>query len=261
MSARALVLACAVLAAAAPARAAQPHAALARVAVRPPPGAAEPMALAFTDADTGRRETLAQAADGRPLVLVFADYACATLCGPALAVTGERLAETQGAAGRDWRLAVVGLQPDSAPAPARAFADARLPSSVRRATSVLIGEAGAVQRATAAVGYGYVWDPEARQFAHPVAAFVLAPDGRVVRTLSEVALTPAALSEALADARAGRVGSLLQEVALVCHGALEAVGRFDPAILLGLRGAALATLAAMGGSVWWLTRRRRRARA
>ncbi len=216
------------------------------------------MALAFTDADSGRTTTLAQAANGTPMVLVFADAACTTLCGAALAVTGQRLAETASAPGRDVRLAVIELRPGAPLGGERASADARLPPTVRRATTLLVGDAAAVRRATAAVGYGYVWDGEARQFAHPVAAFVLAPDGRLVRTLSEVALTSAALDEAVADARAGRVGSLFQAVALVCHGALEAVGRFDSAILLALRGAALATVAAFSVFVWWITRRRRR---
>ena len=253
-SAAALILA---LAAAAPARAGLTRDQVARVSVRPPAGAAEPMELALTDADTGRASTLARAAAGAPLVLVFADYACATLCGPALAVTGQRLAESGLRPGRDWRLAVVGLQPASPLPAARAFADARLPPAVRAQTSVFVGDSAAVRRATTAAGYGYVWDPAARQFAHPVAAFVLAPDGRVVRTLSEVALTGPALREALTDARQGRVSSLLQEVALVCHGALEAVGRFDGAIILALRAAGVATLLALPAFVVWWSRRRR----
>lgn len=255
-SAAALLLA---LLASAPAHAGLTRDQLAHVSVRPPSGAAEPMDLALTNADTGRASTLARAAAGSPLVLVFADYACATLCGPALAVTGQRLAESGLEPGRDWRLAVVGLQPGSPTAAAGAFADARLPPAVRARTSVLVGDTAAVRRATAAAGYGYVWDAASRRFAHPVAAFVLAPDGRIVRTLSEVALTVPALREALTDARQGRVGSLLQEVALVCHGALEAVGRFDGAILLSLRLAGVATFLALPAFVVGWSRRRRRA--
>ena len=43
--------------------------------------------------------------------------------------------------------------------------------------------------------------------------------------------------------------------------ALEAVGRYDGAVIAGLRAAGVATLAAVPALVWWASRRRRRARA
>lgn len=241
------------------ARAALTPAELARVGVRTPAGAALPMRLPFRD-EAGRPVTPAKVAEGRPLVLVFADYGCATLCGPALAITGDRLRETGLAAGRDWRLAVVGLEPGAPPERARALADARLPAPVRAAATPLTGDADAVRRAAAAVGYGYVWDAEARTFAHPVAAFVLAPDGRVVRTLSEVALTAPELSAAIADARAGRAPAGFADlVAITCHRVLAAATGQDAAVLGGLRAGGVATLALMAGALTWLVRRRRAA--
>ncbi len=254
---RALLLAAVAVAAPSAARAALTPAELARVGVRTPAGARVSPGLAFRDG-LGRPRTLGEVAAGRPLVLVFADYGCATLCGPALAITGDRLAQTGLSPGRDWRLAVVGLAPDGAPAQARAFAAARLPASVLPAATALTGGAEVVRQATAAAGYGYVWDGEARTFAHPVAAFVLAPDGRVVRTLSEVALTAPELRAAIADARTGRAPTGFAElVAITCHRVLAAATGRDAAVLGGLRAAGAATVLALGGSLLWLARRRR----
>ena len=249
----------AALLAATPARAALTSAQLGAVGVHPPPGAAAPMRLALTGADGGAA-TLGEAGRRRPLVLVFADYGCTTLCGPALALTGERLADSGLIPGRDYRLAVVGLNPD-APGPAmRAFVAARLPAAVLPAAVALSGDAGAVRRLAASVGYGYAWDGAERAFAHPVAAFVLTPQGRVSRTLSEVALTAPELRRAIDDAALERTGGLLETVALVCHRALLAAGRFDGAVLTGMRTAAALLLAAGAVAMVALVRRGRRVR-
>ena len=217
------------------------------------------MGLVFQGAD-GRAVSLDAAARGEPLVLVFADYGCTTLCGPALAITGQRLADSGLRPGVDYRLAVVGLDPASTPVQAQAFGRARLPAAVFAAAELLTGSPPAIARATRAVGYGYVWDPEAKSFAHPVSAFVLKPDGRLSGVLSEVALTAPGFRDAVDAAnRAPAPASFVEQVALVCHGALAALGRFDAPAILGMRLGGVATLLAGALGVAWMVRRRRAA--
>ena len=55
--------------------------------------ASVPLGLHFLD-ETGRPRTLAQAIDGRPALLVFADYTCHTLCGPILTFAAAALEQT-----------------------------------------------------------------------------------------------------------------------------------------------------------------------
>lgn len=233
---------------------------LARVGVRTPSGAAAPMNARFA-ATTGS-ETLEQAAGGKPLVLVFADYGCTALCGPALAVTAARLRETGLKPGRDYRLAVVGLGPMSTPAQAQAFGAARLGagSPLLADSALLVGPA--TSSVARALGYGYAFDPAAHQYVHPVAAFVLAPKGRVAASLSEINVTAARLRTAVAAAARGEATGWTDRLALVCHQALVAVGRFDGPVLGAMRAGAVAVLLAMaGGFAWLLARGRRRTTA
>lgn len=231
-----------------------PRATLEQVKVAPPPHPALPPGLSLRDA-SGRSTPLIDAADPAPRVVVFADYACTTLCGPALSIVGARLKESGLRANADYRLEVVGLNPASTPSEALAFGRARLPPDIDAA--LLTGDAATLSTATGALGYGYAYDPTTKAYAHPVAAFVLTPNGRLTRALSEVALTASSLRAAIQEARGGAAPGVVESIALACHGALQAIGRFDGSILLGLRAAALVLLAAGAAALVALSRRRR----
>lgn len=256
---RALALGLA-LAAAGAARADVTPAQLAQVGLHTPANATLPLDLPFRDG-AGRATTLRRVAGGEPLVVIFADYGCTTLCGPALSVTAARLRETGLAPGRDYRLAVLGLDPASTPAQAQAFGAARLGEGAPLLAAAALLTGPATAQAARAAGYGYAYDAQAHQFTHPVAAFTVTPDGRISASLSEINLTARALRGALTAAGQGEVTGWTDQLALICHAALQAVGRFDGTILIGLRAAGVATLLAMAGALAWLIRRRRGAPA
>ena len=230
--------------------------ALAQVGVHAHPGAQAPLADAFTDED-GRPTTLGGALDGRPTVLLFEDYRCTTLCGPALAIAAHAIHDSGLQPGRDIGLVAIGLNPRETPADARAMRDDRLEGYPRlRATArFLTGDAAAITQAARAFGYGYAYDPASGQFTHPVAAFVLTPDGRLSRVLDQVNLTGPELRAAVDDAGRGGLGAVVDQLALICHGISAAAGRYNGAVALGLKLGALATLAAMAGGLGLLMRR------
>ncbi len=252
-----LALAACVAGAARPAQAEPSRADLARVGVQAPAGAREPLGLAFTD-ESGRPKTLRQAMDGRPALLVFEDFRCKTLCGPALSIVAAGIGRSGLRPGRDFRLVSIGLNPRETPADAIAFRDARLAGdpALIDGSRFLIGSAETIAQATRALGYGYAYDPVADQFTHPVAAFVLAADGRLTRVLPQTALTASDLRDAFAGADRGEVGDIVDRLALLCHGLIPLDGRNDGAVQTGLRAAALATLLAMAALAVFGFRRR-----
>lgn len=258
--ARALALAAALLASAA--RAEVAPAALAQVGVHPRPGAQTPLQAGFRDQD-GRAVTLGQAIAGRPTVLLFEDYRCNTLCGPALAIAAHALSTSGLEPGREVGLVTVGLNPQETPADARAMAAGRLADApaLKKATRLLTGPPAVIASAARALGYGYARDPASGQYVHPVAAFVLTPDGRLSRVLDQVNLTGPAIRGAVEAAGRGGLGPVVDELALICHGFSVAAGRYNGAVALGLKLGALATLALMAGGLGWLTTRKARVEA
>lgn len=238
---------------AAPAGAALSERDLARAAARPAAGARLPAAVPFAD-EHGRRTDLGRVADGRPLVLVFADYTCRHVCSPGLALTAGALHDTGLAAGKDYRLAVVGFDPRDTTADARRMRAQLAPTPVvARATTVLSGDAAAIAGATRALGYGYRYDRINDQFAHDAVVYVFAGDGRLAALLPELGLAPAALKSALTGA-ASPAESFAARVAHLCYGFAAAHGRFGRPIVLGLQALSLLLLGVAGAL---LLRRRR----
>ncbi len=211
---------------------------LSTVGVAPPAGARAPLGLGFTGVE-GVRTTLGAALGGTPGVLVLADYGCRNLCGAALNLTRAGLEHTGLAPGRDYRLAVVGLNPASSPTQARAMVDGELGQGApRRAAAVLLGDAANTPTLARALGYRYRWDAVRGQFAHPVAAFILAPDGRLVRALSEIGLNGRDLRFALGEAGGGArrpASALATRIQAHCYGFDPATGAYDKGVSAGVK--------------------------
>jgi protein SCO1/2 len=229
------------------------------VSLSPPAGAAAPPTLKFRDIDD-RRLTLREAIGGRPSLLLFVDYTCRTICGPALAIASGALAQT-GLDPAKYRLVVIGLDPKDSAEDARLMARQIGDPAVERVTTLLRGDAANVHQLTDALGYRYRYDAAADQFAHPAGALVMTADGRVSRILSSLALNPRDLRLALVEAGARRIGTFRDRLTLLCYGFDAAHGVYTPAIARMLKLFAALTVIGVLGSIAVFERRRRMTRS
>lgn len=233
---------------AAPGQAALSEKDLAQAVARPPAGAWLPD-LVFTDL-SGRRASVRAFAQGRPVVLIFADFTCRNICSPGLTITAARLRETGLRPGRDYRLAVIGIDPRDTLADAQHFAGAIAANPVGRVTSFLRGDAATVRAATHALGYGYVYDARNDQFAHDASIYVFDARGRLVTLLPEIGLLAPPLKAALTPSASVQGSNWMTQVAHVCYGFATAHGRFARPIVLGLQGLSALLLAFVGVLLW-----------
>ncbi len=226
------------------------QATLEEIAVEPTPDAALPLGLRFLD-DSAQPHTLGDALAGKPAILVFADYTCRTLCGPILTFVAAGLERTGLAAGADYGLLVIGLDPKDEPASARATKAAHIgvDTPLAAATVMLTGEETAIQAVAGALGYRYAYDAEHDQFAHPAAVFVVNAAGRVTRALSGLGLDGPNLRLALVEAGEGHVGSLGDRLRLLCYGFDPVRGVYTETITLWLELGAIFTIFSMAGAV------------
>jgi protein SCO1/2 len=242
------LLACALAGVAAPALATLSANDLTRAVARPPAEARLPM-LAFSDAQ-GRNALLAVYAQGKPLVLIFADFTCRNICSPGLTLTAARLHETGLRAGHDYQLAVIGLDPKDTLADALHFVQAiRGTPDVARATLLLRGRGRTVAAATRALGYGHVYDAANDQFAHDASVYVFASDGTLTTVLPEIGLLAPPLKAAIEGDEAQATGWAAR-VAHVCYGFAAAHGRFDRPIVIGLQALSASLLCGVGLLFW-----------
>lgn len=227
-----------------------PASELGTVSVDVKPDAHLPLSVPFLD-EGGKTVTLGDLLGGVPAVLVFADYTCTNLCGPILAFAADGLEKTNLTPVRDYRLIVIGIDPKDTLADAEAMKKSRVGngSALARATTLLRGTQSAVDSMTSAAGYHYVYDSEHDQFAHPAAAYVLTAEGHVARVLSGIGIDAADLRLALVDAGKGKVGTLADQVRLLCYGFDPTLGIYTENITLWLAIGGVATLAALGGGI------------
>jgi len=222
------------------------QAVLDHVAVEPRSDAALPLGLRFLD-ESAQPRTLGDVLAGKPAIVVFADYTCRTLCGPVLTFVAAGLERSGLAAGADYGLVAIGLDPKDDLEAARVTKAARIGSGtpLAAATVMLTGDEAAIRAATAALGYRYAYDAEHDQFAHPAAAFAVNSAGRVTRVLSGLTLDGADLRMALVEAGEGRVGSLGDRLRVLCYGFDPVRGVYTEKITLWLELAAIFTLFSM----------------
>ncbi|HET7360076.1 MAG TPA: SCO family protein [Rhodanobacteraceae bacterium] len=225
-------------------------------------GAQVPMDLQFRGSD-GRRVSLATLVRGRPMLLALGYYDCPNLCGAVLLGMAQSAAAMPLRPGRDYEAVFVSIDPRDTPATAarKQAAIARaVPDAHVGAWHFLTGDPAAVHALAQAVGFRYFYDKRNDQFAHAAGVVVLSGKGRVAQYMFGVRYPPRSLRLALVDASAGHLGSLVDQLVLLCCGYDPTTGRYSLLVgrVMQVFGVGFALLlAAMLG---WLFRRGRRRR-
>ncbi|MEK9285411.1 MULTISPECIES: SCO family protein [unclassified Bradyrhizobium] len=229
---------------------------LEQVALVPRDNAQLPLSTLMNDLD-GRTAPLQSWLAGIPTVWILADYTCETLCGPAISIVSNALADTGLRAGEDFRLIVAGLDPKDTVAQALVMKNAQLSTrcGLPGQSYFLRAAATDVSSLTDAFGVRTICDREHDQFAHPAAAFVVTPDGRISRTLSALAVDATSLRLAVVEAGQGHIGRWTDQVHLLCYGFDPTSGTYTLAARRLLFAASSISVIVLAVLIWLLLRR------
>jgi protein SCO1/2 len=213
------------------------------------PNAAVPLDTAFRD-ESGRRLTLREVAEGRPILLVPVVHRCPNICGLTLAGIGEAVQLQKFASGRDFTLIAFGIDPREGPdAAAQSIEGLRQNfPALQAGVHGLTGDAASIAAVMKPLGYRYEWDADLNQYAHIAAVAVLTPDGRLSRWLYGITPDPTDVRLALTEAGEGEVGSWADQLLLLCYHYNPQTGRYGPLIWTVLRVAGGAI--ALFGIAW-----------
>ena len=239
-----------------PAIAALSESELGGIDAAPTPGIALPGQL-LLQGESGETRPIQGWWGPTPSIWIVADFTCRTLCGPVISIVSEALSRTRLRPGQDFRLIVVGLDPrDTATdAPTMKRAQVGTDGDLASHTYFLRGTASTIAQLTGAFGFRSAYDREHDQFAHPAAAFVVTPEGRIARAVSGLALDPTDLRLALVDAGQGRIGTWTDHIRLMCYGFDPAKGIYTAAVGRVLSTASAVTVVVLGLFIWLLRRR------
>jgi protein SCO1/2 len=236
---------------------------LRQVGIDQHPGAQVPLDLVFRD-EAGQAVPLRRYFAGRPVVLTLNYFHCPNLCSLVLQRLADRLRGVPLTAGEQYSVLTVSIDPRETPALAAEKRSTTLqgfPGEDAADWHFLTGPEPAIEQLAAAVGFHYLYDAEEDEYVHPAGLVVLTPDGQVSRYLYGLDFTPNDLRLALVEAGQQRIGSLVDQVLLLCYHYDPVTGRYTPVVLGALRLAGLGTLVGLGlflGLLWREDLRRQR---
>jgi protein SCO1/2 len=247
----------------APAAAQAPAELLERIGFDQNLGARLPLDARFVD-DSGLPVALGDVLGRRPAVLVFVYYECPMLCTLVLNGLVRALRAMDLQAGRDFDVVAISIDPAETPELARARKERYLETYGRQGAApgwrFLCGDEESIQRVAGAAGFRYAYVAERDEYAHASGLVVLTPEGAVARYLYGVEFSPRDLRLGLVEASAGRIGSAVDQVLLLCLHYDPLTGRYGFAILGAIRllgGLTVAVLAAFIARALVRDRRRR----
>jgi protein SCO1/2 len=236
-----------------------------KVALEQRIGAELPLQLVFRNA-AGEDVRLGDFFGQGPVLLVPVWYSCPNLCGVTLRGLESGLREVDFSVGKDFRVVAVSVDPEDATAKAAGIRDGLVRNYGRPGAAdgwqLLTGEAEAVRGFYRALGIGYSYDRQTRQYAHPATIVLATADGRISRYMPGVVFEPQHLRRGLLEAGHGRLGSVVDRVLLRCYSYDPATGRYSLLVTHLLRLAGSLTVVLLGGGMLlalWRERRRRRA--
>lgn len=219
-----------------------------------------PLDLVFRD-EHGRQVKLGEyfRRGERPVVLNLVYFQCPMLCTQVLNGFLKSSQALPLQMGQDYEVISVSIDPDETPEMAAAKKQ-RYAGSYRRPGAdegwhFLTGEQAEIERLAAAVGYRYYYDERSQQYAHPSGIIVLTPEGRISRYFYGIDYHPTDLRLGLVESSQNQIGTLADQVLLLCFHYDPATGKYGFVIAGALRIAGLATVALLGAFLVVMFRR------
>lgn len=200
-----------------------------------------------------------------PVVVTFVYHDCPMLCSLVLNGVTDVMREARMTLGRDYRVLAVSFDPTDTPERAAAAKEvySRRLGFESEDYAFLTGTPEAIARLTDAVGFRYRWLEAQQEYGHTATLVFLSPEGVITRYLYGLQYAPADFSMAVREARAGTVGTTLDQIFLYCFMFDPETGGYVLQAMNVMKLGGLLTMLLLGGTlfVFWRRERRRNARA
>jgi protein SCO1 len=185
----------------------------------------------------------------RPVILVLAYYRCPMLCTEVLNGLVDSLKAINFEMGRQYQVVTVSFDPKDSPEIAAqkkaTYAGSYGRSGVEQGWHFLTGEQEEIKQLAEAVGFRYVYDPATDQYAHASGIMVLTPQGKLSRYFFGIEYPARDLRLALVESSAGKVGSPVDQLLLLCYHYDPATGRYTASAMFMVRCGGVVTVLAL----------------
>jgi len=195
------------------------------VDIQPVLGALLPLGETFID-ESGKEVKLASFfSASKPVVFILNYYSCPMLCGLLLNGARDGFQEIDWQPGDHYKIVTISIDPQETADLAMAkkesilgsLGSAVLKERAKENWHFLVGKNGSEARLAKALGFGYRWVEEEKQYAHSAAIFIASADGILTRVLYGIQFVAKDLKLALLEAGQGKVGTLAEKLLLFCY--------------------------------------------
>lgn len=223
-----------------------------------------PLSAPFKD-ESGRDVHLGdEFGHNKPVMMALMYYNCQLLCPQVLHGMAEALRGSGFHPGHEYDVVVASIDPADTPTAAAmekqhflSMLDA--PASAADSVHFLTGSQSSIAALAQATGFHYVRVPgpdgKLDQFAHSSVIMIATPDGRLSKYLFGIDYQPRDVRLAIIQASSHRIGTLSDLVLLYCCNYSPSQGRYTVAVLRILGLAGFASLLAVIGMLWLLSRK------
>ncbi len=187
---------------------------------------------------------------GRPVILCFIYFNCPGVCGYVLKGVAHAIDHMSLTAGVDYDVVTVSFDPRDKP-PAAADKRQAYEALLKRKGAIahwhfLTGREPAIQKLTAAAGFHYIWYPALGRFDHSALIYICTPRGKISQYLDGVQYDPATVRLSLVAAGDDRLGTVLDQLLLLCCSYDPNKGKYTAIALRVMAVAGVAVILGLG---------------
>jgi protein SCO1/2 len=215
-----------------------------------------PLDLQFHN-EAGQTVRLSDYVADRPVLLTFNYFHCTDLCPLMLDEMAKTVRELDFSLGGEYRVLTVSIDPNETTAEAMQKKHELLALYGRPDAEAgwhfLLGAPTVLNVLAQAAGLRYQYDGANNDYVHPLGVLVLTPQGRIARYLYGLNIPARDLRLALVEASQGRIGTRIDQVALLCYHYDPVTGTYSNIALQIAQWIGVATVAALAlflGSLW-----------
>ena len=183
-------------------------------------GAKVPLDLEFVNED-GKNVKLADYfKSGKPVILDLGYYGCPMLCGLVANKMVENMKQIDWTPGKEYQIVSISINPAerytlAARKKENYIKDLGRPGAAE-GWAFLTGSAANTKAVADAVGFGFKWNEERKEYAHQAAVILVTPDGHVSRYIAGLQYTSQTLRYSLVEASEGKIGTIADDLFLSC---------------------------------------------
>ncbi len=192
----------------------------------------------------------------RPVLLILAYYRCPMLCTLVINGAVEALKEIPLEPGEGYEIVTVSIDPLETPNLAQFKKQNYIKEFGKPEAAAhwhfLTGKEKNIKQLADAVGFGYKYNEDREEYAHPAVITICTPDGRVSRYLYGIQFEPQTMRLSFVEASEGKIGSTLDQVLLYCFHYDAEAGRYAPVAMNIMRIAGGGTVIILGIAIFIL---------